>query len=280
MRARTATLHKGPSRGPGRSFALGLRRQRRGPRTAGFTLVEVLIAVAILLLAIGGVRLSMSAFAKSELRSSAFRVAGAMRYLFGRARGSGQTYRLVLDIDENKIYAERAEGVVLLKDKNQEGRATPSGAATPILPFDEALREVGGGLEEDVPKGAAVASSTDSGEKDDRPLGGQSEPKSPFSAFKEAGLRPITLSGRIRIVDAQSSRMVMPAQSGKVYLYFFPMGLTQAARVHLAAGDQYFRLLLHPLTGRVEVTSGQDLPNETKSGRNPFDDLSHLGQPS
>lgn len=140
-------------------------RERAGRRGAGFTLVEVLIGVAILMLAIGGVRLSMSAFAKSELRSSAFRVAGAMRYLFGRARGSGQTYRLVLDIDENKIYAERADGVVLLKDKSLEGKATPSGATTPILPFDDALREVGGGLEEDVPKGATVAASTDDDER-------------------------------------------------------------------------------------------------------------------
>src|SRR5512134_3587357 len=109
----------------------------------GFTLIEVMVGVAILMLAIGGVTLSMRAFAKSELRSSAFRVAGAMRYLFGRARSSGKTYRLVFDLDEGKIWAERAEGLVLFKGKRDGESALAGGAEATPLPFDDALKELG-----------------------------------------------------------------------------------------------------------------------------------------
>src|SRR4051794_32566366 len=49
------------------------------------------------------------AVAKSELRGTASKLAGAIRYCFDRSITTGSYYRIVLDLDGNKYWAERSE---------------------------------------------------------------------------------------------------------------------------------------------------------------------------
>ena len=48
-------------------------------------------------------------------------------------------------------------------------------------------------------------------------------------------------------------RQQEPYSKGRAYLYFFPDGDTENAIIRLNDGDSWYSLVVHPLTGRVEV---------------------------
>src|SRR5438477_12987349 len=81
-----------------RSERRGGRGPFQGPRVdAGFTLIEIMIVMAIVgLIGSLGVQ-GFRSLARSDLRASASHLAGSMRFLFDRAATTGQVDRLVLD---------------------------------------------------------------------------------------------------------------------------------------------------------------------------------------
>ena len=66
----------------------------------------------------------------------------------------------------------------------------------------------------------------------------------------------ITLK-RTRLFDVYTPRQPEPYTKGRAYLYFFPDGHTERAVVRLEDGDAWYSLVVHPLTGRVEVKNGK-----------------------
>ncbi len=87
---------------PGAQRSRSPRRETQG----GFTLIEILIVMAIVAL-IGSLGVKgFRSLARSDLRSSASRLAGSMRFLFDRASTTGKTHRLVLDLEGARYWAE------------------------------------------------------------------------------------------------------------------------------------------------------------------------------
>ena len=77
----------------------------------GFTLVEATITVAILALAVSVVIPAVSNITRAEMRETAGILAGTVRSLYDQAALSGQTYRLVLNLEKNTISSEATEQV-------------------------------------------------------------------------------------------------------------------------------------------------------------------------
>jgi len=73
---------------------------------AGMTLIEVMVVVVLIALMVGSAVAGIRSMAKSDLRASASKMAGAVRYLFDRASTTGKVHRLVLDIDKGRYWAE------------------------------------------------------------------------------------------------------------------------------------------------------------------------------
>ena len=78
----------------------------RRSRSHGFTLIEILITLAIIGLVMTLGVSGLKRLARSDLRADTTHLAGAMRFLFDRASTTGKTHRLVLDLEGGKYWAE------------------------------------------------------------------------------------------------------------------------------------------------------------------------------
>lgn len=222
------------------------RRARRG-----FSLVEIMVVVAIVGLLLGASVYGFRSIAKSDLRSSSAKLAGAIRYCFDRSVTTGSYFRLVLDIDGNKYWAERSDDRTYLTvgKENSPGK----GEALDVQALEKQRDEDDAKLQE-------MATS----------VGGQmvqlDPPPKPkrakFQTFKDTTLPQVKLT-RAKMFDVYTPRQREPYIKGRAYLYFFPDGHTERAIVRLRDGDDFYSLVIHPLTGRVEVLSGKvDIPRD------------------
>ena len=56
-------------------------------------------------------------------------------------------------------------------------------------------------------------------------------------------------------MDVFTPRVAEPVTKGRAYIYFFPLGQTEPAIVHLSDATQetVYSLVVHPITGRVRI---------------------------
>jgi len=239
------------------------------PREPGFTLIEILLVLAIvgliMTLGVGGLR----RLARSDLRGDTTRLAGAMRFLFYRASTTGKTHRLVLDLEGGRYWAEVTD------DKFYVPREVETPAEARKREADEA--------KEDEDKKAAAEKASHSAATDlfgssstsssGLPLNSSYDPakleigefkpkRARFSAFKETALKPVTLKKRVIFRSVFTPRSTEPVTNGRAYIYFFPLGQTEAAIVSLSDpdGDTIYSLVAHPITGRVRVYNQEVKP--------------------
>jgi general secretion pathway protein H len=245
MPSRLTTLHGPLSPSAGRGTG-------RGPSAwqAGFTLLEMMIVLALVALLTGSVVIGFRAFTKSELRGSSAKLAGAIRYLFDRASATGKMHRLVLDFDEGKYWAEASDDRF----------------------FAPRERETDESREKEVEAEAELAKARAEGRVDENgevTSGDEIDPsryqptewkpkKARFEKFAEKSLKTVELKGGIKLAGLFTARYARPISTGKGYLYFFPLGQTEPAVVHISdeEGQTFYSLLVHPLNGRVQITAG------------------------
>lgn len=228
---------------------------RKLPQDRGFTLIEVMIAMTLVALMVVTTVMGVRSLAKSDLRSTASRMAGTIRYLFDRASTTGKVHRLVLDFDNGKFWAE-SSGDAFVFAAGKETEETRQKDAEKLAKEEEAKREA---EEKEKFFGSSVIPS--------RYMPKPFVPtRAKFQATGEMVVRPVTLKSSVILADIYSPRLLAPLDSGKGYLYFFPLGMTEAAVIHLAdkKRESFYSLLVHPLTGRVLVKSGLVEANTTE----------------
>jgi general secretion pathway protein H len=219
----------------------------------GFTLIELLIALTIVALVTGGAVRGFRSLAKSDLRAGTAHLSGAIRYLFDRASTTGKYHRLVLDLNEGRYWAEVSDDRFYIpRDAESE--------------FDRHRREEDEAKQDDDEKRKAKkreealsgGSYEYSGSFDPSKVEmGDFRPKrARFAAFKETALRPVTLKkDSIKISGVYTPRLTDEVVAGRAYIYFFPMGQTEPAIVHLTdpSGETVYSIVVHPITGRTKI---------------------------
>jgi general secretion pathway protein H len=223
--------------------------------TRGFTLIEVMIAMALVAMMVAGSVVGLRSLAKSDLRATATHMAGAIRYLFDRASTTGRVHRLVVDFDTGKYWGEMSEDQFILAG-GKETEEKRKKEAEKIAKEEEAKRIAA--EQESFFGGSQIPS---------RYLPKPFQPKrAKFNAFHEMTMKPVTLKSGALLADIYTPRLIKPISTGKGYLYFFPMGMTEAAVIHLSdkKGETFYSLIVHPLTGRVSVKNSLIEANETE----------------
>jgi general secretion pathway protein H len=204
----------------------------------------------------GSVVFGFRSFAKSELRGSSARLAGSIRYLFDRASTTGKIHRLVFDFEEGKYWAEVSDDRFFMPRERETDEIRQQEA--------EAIAEEEAARKEAEARGEAAGSSYEEEMMIDpsRYQPTEWKPKrARFEGFQERALKIVTLKNA-KLAGLFTPRYRHPVSTGKGYLYFFPLGQTEPAVVHLSDedGETFYSLLVHPLNGRVKVEAGYVAP--------------------
>jgi general secretion pathway protein H len=245
-------------------------------RESAFTLIEIMVALAILgivtSLGVGALR----SVAKSDLRATTAHLSGAIRYLFDRASTTGKFHRLVIDLNAGRYWAEVSDDRFYIPHDAESEGDTRKREEKEADEEAEAKRKA-----EDINNryGDKGGSSNAAGFDFSKLEVGDFRPKRVrFGAFKEMALKPVTLkSGSVKIAGVFTPRMTDETTSGRAYLYFFPMGQTEAAIVHLTdpKGNSPYSIVVHPITGRVKIYDQYIPPPIAQQ----YDDAGNLIQP-
>lgn len=188
-------------------------------KQAGMTLVEVLVAAAIVAVVTSGAVVSYNLVKKSQVRSAASKLAGLMRYAHNRARSSGQVFRLRLDMERQEYLLERSDLPFYLS-KNALSPENPASAASNEEETDPFL------------------------------------PKRPAFAPVKDSMLPSRISQKdIRIKSIQTSQQSEVRASGMGYVYFFPDLPSGSAWICVGRNDgsQDYGLWWQSRTGKVQM---------------------------
>lgn len=217
----------------GRAGATAARRGA-GPEPAraraGFTLVELLIVIALAALLATAAAPAVASITGANARKAAGEMAGAMRWLFDTAALRHTTCRLALDLDHGAFWAECVD-------------PARSGGRGPAL---------GGREDED----ALAERFPDERSREVRRL----LARTPFGVYADRTVKRRELPGGAALAEVWTPRVERPAEKGTAYVYFFPQGEAEAARVVVGDGDHLYTVTLEPLTGRARVVAGKPEP--------------------
>lgn len=215
-------------------------------RDRGFTLIEVLVALLIISLVSATAVVGMRRMARTDLRTSALKLSGAIRYLFDRASATGKIHRLVFDFEQGRYWAEESDDRYYMP-RDRENEETRQRENEQIAKEQEEQK-----LKDEEAQAAgenAMYDVTKYQPQEYRPK------RARFNAFKELAIKPVQVKSGIKIYGLYTPRLAEPQATGRGYIYFFPLGSTEAAMVYLSDDrrETIYTLRVHPLTGRVQV---------------------------
>jgi len=197
----------------------------------GFTLIEVMLVVAIIAAVVTGATFGIGAITRTRLRSSAFKVTSAARFAYSRSLTQGTTTRLHFDLEKNTMAVEETDTPVTLATDEQ----LESDAGQAVDPWDLARARL---------------------EKPLSPI----EPSSPFHPIRNQSGKALKRYTAQPVGDGISIHaLITPHETdgrtdGEGSIYFFPGGLTEHAVIQLSdSSDTVYSVEIHPLTGDARI---------------------------
>ncbi len=209
-------------------------------RSRGFTLVELTIALAIVMLLVGVSIPVLDNVTRAELRAAASKTTGMVKATYDLAVLSGKPARLVFDFKQNSVTAEVASDRITIADKDSAKDAKSS--APKEDEEDEKATAKGRGL-------AALAKLAG------KEAGSVARGKRAASWSRAPGTVAFELPSSVKISEVMAEHMSDAQREGKATIHFFPMGYCEHALIHFEDSSQrVFAVEIEPLTGRTRIS--------------------------
>lgn len=232
-----------------------------GRSQSGLTLIETMVTLAILGLLL--VVVSSAGLIKTSegvLRADALGLLGSLRAARSMATQSGTHHRVVLDLDQNTYRIELCEGPVKLRRADEE---TP--------PDQEAIAELverrsSDPLEREMfaaesPEEAVAVAAALEGVRLD---GARCTLATAFAGDIEGrpNQRQLRADRGVGFGKVWVQHLRDEVDEGIVSINFFPLGQSEKAVIVLESEDDHrFTLLVHGLTGKVEIRADEVDPD-------------------
>lgn len=210
----------------------------------GLTLIEILVVLVIVVLVSGMAIAGSMQLPSARLRRSATMVASAIKVAYTRATATSRDLRLVMDLDQKKVWLEESDEPMLAKSKDKSA----AGGADPMTTVEQAA----------VAESATIMKGPPIPKPRFHPIQafgfGEGENESPGKGGKP-------LQRGITFRSVQTPHDDTPRTSGRAYLYFWPGGRTERAAIQMRIGDtededRILTILVSPLTGKVTIKGG------------------------
>lgn len=193
----------------------------------GLTIMEMLVVIAIIGAMMGlGIGLVQISF-DLDLEKASRELSSAMRYIASESARTGDIYRLVIDLDEEKYWVESApnapETLTLLADEQAPGEERR----------DEKVDEEG-----ESPEGEEAALAPPEG----------------FSPAEDILIKAKRLAP-VFAKDLFVAHLGEKQEEGKASIYFFPNGSTEYAIVNLSDEEEtvFYSIEINPLSGKTKI---------------------------
>ena len=216
-------LSKAPANNPS-----GSSRMNRGAR--GFTVIELLVTMSVIVLVIVAASLSLGVLFKADLKTSTGKVAASVRYLYSLSVLNNQSYRLVIDMENSEYWAE---------ERPREGRACEV-----FLVEKEGERSV---PKPPTRKKKGVSSTLGEDESD------QAESGEKFELLKDNLLKKKKLPGRVKFMGAITTHHSDLQEDGIVEINFFPAGYVEHSFIYMGEEEEVYTIESVPLMGTAEI---------------------------
>jgi general secretion pathway protein H len=231
-----------------------------GGSLPGVTLFEILIAVALIGLLMGGAVMGVQSIGTIALRSSTSKMAALISFMSHEAIIKGRPMRLVIDLGTNTYRAETMarsddRAVIYLQDVNKREQ----GANPDQVEEEETKKSTGLGLGDFLQA---------------RP---PSRPKPAWEPMVVEGMNLEPLDSSVKFAAIYTPQQTQPFTEGQGYLYFWPSGQTEHALIHLSTLDateeetsKFFSIVVNPTTGRAVVHKERyEFPNDLRDFDEP-----------
>jgi len=220
----------------------------------GFTLIETIVTLVILVLAAAVVVPAISKTSLGELRTTCAKVAGTVRATYDQAALTGMSHRLAFDLKAQVIKVE--------VDKGRAG-----GGSAGLMALADIMSAGPGGAQRPTPqdtlKGLGKTADPKAKPVDEvQPpkellalLGGTTDETTAvgLAEYAPAG-HDLKLPQDIKLLSVWVEGMSQPATDGVVYLTFYPGGHTEPALIHLTTPEgTIFTVRVEGLTGDTAI---------------------------
>lgn len=215
---------------------------------SGFTLLELVVAIAVIALIIGLSVGGLNQYLERDMRKTASKLATTIRYLYNKSVTDSIYMRLVIDMDENTYWVEATGDPLLLADPRGLGRGEEERA----LLIEKAKEEI----EEKKPLETTETKEAKEGEKEKPTVPQKLLPQqASFNQITDYLLKPTPLPDSVFFKDVAVEHYPTAVEGGKVTIAFFPNGYVEAAIINIRNDDDdvHYSLKTNPVTGRVSV---------------------------